>query len=64
MFSEMDLERFPISSDEMVCDWYVANRVRTQGEREKDFKPEFDRKLSIRHHKMTLALAMPDKVMK
>ncbi len=64
MFSEMDLNRFPFSSDEMACDWYVENRARHQCEREKDFKPEYNQKLSIRHHKMTIALAMTDRVKK
>lgn len=40
----------------------AARQICSSEWRKPDWKPKFDEEMSIRHHKMTIALAMPDRI--
>jgi hypothetical protein len=48
-----------LSYDSVVQD--LAIKTCSADWRQPNWKPEFDEKLAIRHHKMTIALAMPQR---
>lgn len=60
-FSELDKNKWP----HYIADYVAENMARQLCEakcRQEDFKPFYNKEISIRHHKMTIALAMPDRI--
>ncbi len=54
-------------SETSLSDYYASKYAEMLCETELKFRnnpPKFNEELSIRHHRMTIALAMPDKVRK
>jgi hypothetical protein len=63
-FSEMNIEKFPFSNSTQWIDFTVERLARERCERfsrQPDFKRPYDEKLAIRHHRMTIALALPER---
>jgi hypothetical protein len=61
-FSEFILDQFP--NHVVLTDYWIESNARSRCETEVEFKnnpPKFDEKISIRHHRMTIALAMPQR---
>lgn len=60
-FSEMNDHRFP----HYMADGVIKSLSKQLCEadcRQEGFKSSFNKQVSIRHHKMTIALAMPDRL--
>ena len=59
-FSEMDLRKWPHEIADNHARFF-SKKMCESNWRKSSWKPEFNEKIAIRHHKMTIALAMPQR---